>query len=74
MIHGGAGGIGSIAIQLAKHLDAQATTTVSTNDKEFVQRLGADQVIDYKTENFEDMLHDYDSVFDTVGGDTYEIF
>jgi alcohol dehydrogenase len=47
-------------------------TTVSTNDKEFVQRLGADQVIDYKTENFEDMLHDYDSVFDTVGGDTYK--
>ena len=47
-------------------------TTVSTNDKEFVQQLGADQAIDYKTENFEDMLHDYDSVFDTVGGDTYK--
>jgi alcohol dehydrogenase len=72
LIHGGAGGIGSIAIQLAKHLSAHVTTTVSTNDKEFVQRLGADQVIDYKTENFEDMLHDYDSVFDTVGGDTYK--
>jgi alcohol dehydrogenase len=72
LIHGGAGGIGSIAIQLAKHLGAQVTTTVSTNDKEFVQRLGADKIIDYKTENFEDMLHDYDSVFDTVGGDTYK--
>lgn len=72
MIQGGAGGIGSIAIQLAKHLGAQVTTTVSANDKEFVQRLGADKVIDYKTENFEDMLHDYDSVFDTVGGDTYK--
>lgn len=72
LIHGGAGGIGSIAIQLAKHLGAQVTTTVSANDKEFVQRLGADKVIDYKTENFEDMLHDYDSVFDTVGGDTYK--
>ena len=71
LIHGGAGGIGSIAIQLAKHL-AQVTTTVSANDKEFVQRLGADKVIDYKTENFEDMLHDYDSVFDAVGGDTYK--
>jgi alcohol dehydrogenase len=58
LIHGGAGGIGSIAIQLAKHLRAYVTTTVSTNDKEFVKRLGADQVIDYKTENFEDMLHD----------------
>ena len=72
MIHGGAGGIGSIAIQLAKHLGAYVATTVSTNDKEFVQLLGADKVLDYKTENFEDMLHDYDSVFDTVGGDTYK--
>jgi NADPH:quinone reductase-like Zn-dependent oxidoreductase len=72
LIHGGAGGIGSIAIQLAKHLGAYAATTVSKNDKEFVQRLGADQVIDYKTEDFEDILHDYDAVFDTVGGDTYK--
>ena len=72
LIHGGAGGIGSIAIQLAKHLGAYVTTTVSKNDKEFVQRLGADQVIDYKTEDFKDILHDYDAVFDTVGGDTYK--
>ena len=71
LIHGGAGGIGSIAIQLAKHLGAYVATTVSTNDKQFVQELGADQVIDYKTQNFEDMIHDYDAVFDTVGGDTY---
>ncbi|MFL6366124.1 MAG: NADP-dependent oxidoreductase [Nitrososphaeraceae archaeon] len=72
LIHGGAGGIGSIAIQLAKHLGAYVATTVSTDDKQFVQELGADQVIDYKTQNFEDMLHDYDAVFDTVGGDTYK--
>jgi alcohol dehydrogenase len=72
LIHGGAGGIGSIAIQLARHLGAHVATTVSKNNKEFVQRLGADQVIDYKTEDFEDILHDYDAVFDTVGGDTYE--
>ncbi|MFL6488244.1 MAG: NADP-dependent oxidoreductase [Nitrososphaera sp.] len=72
LIHGGAGGIGSIVIQLAKHLGAYVATTVSTNDKQFVQELGADQVIDYKTQNFEDMLHDYDAVFDTVGGDTYK--
>jgi alcohol dehydrogenase len=72
LIHGGAGGIGSIAIQLAKHLGAYVATTVSTNDKQFVQQLGADEVIDYKTENFEDMLHDYNSVFDTVGGETYK--
>jgi NADPH:quinone reductase-like Zn-dependent oxidoreductase len=73
LIHGGAGGIGSIAIQLAKHLGAYVATTVSTNDKkQFVQELGAHQIIDYKTQNFEDLLHDYDSVFDTVGGETYK--
>jgi alcohol dehydrogenase len=73
LIHGGAGGIGSIAIQFAKHLGAYVATTVSTNDKEFVkEELGADEVIDYKTQNFEDALsHDYDAVFDTVGGETY---
>jgi len=71
LIHGGAGGIGSIAIQLAKYVGADVATTVSTNDKQFVQELGADHVIDYKTQNFEDLLHDYDAVFDTVGGDTY---
>jgi NADPH:quinone reductase-like Zn-dependent oxidoreductase len=72
LIHGGAGGIGSIAIQLSKYLGAYVATTVSTNDKQFVQGLGADQVIDYTTENFEDILHDYDAVFDTVGGETYK--
>jgi alcohol dehydrogenase len=71
LIHGGAGGIGSIAIQLAKYLGADVATTVSTNDKQFVQELGADVVIDYKTQTFEDLLHDYDAVFDTVGGETY---
>jgi alcohol dehydrogenase len=71
LIHGGAGGIGSIAIQLAKYLGATVATTISTNDKQFVQELGADQVVDYKTQNFEDILHDYDAVFDTVGGETY---
>jgi alcohol dehydrogenase len=71
LIHGGAGGIGSIAIQLAKHLGAYVATTVSTNDKQFVQELGGNQVIDYKTQDFEDMLHDYDAVFDTVAGETY---
>ena len=72
LIHGGAGGIGSIAIQLAKHLGAHVTTTVSANDKQFVQELGADQIIDYKKENFEDVIHDYDAVLDTVGGETYK--
>jgi alcohol dehydrogenase len=71
LIHGGAGGIGSIAIQLAKNLGAHVATTVSSDDKQFVQKLGADEVIDYKTQTFEDIVHDYDVVFDTVGGDTY---
>jgi NADPH:quinone reductase-like Zn-dependent oxidoreductase len=71
LIHGGAGGIGSIAIQLAKYLGADVATTVSANDKQFVQELGADVIIDYKTQTFEDLLHDYDAVFDTVGGETY---
>ncbi len=71
LIHGGAGGIGSIAIQLAKRLGAYVATTVSSNDKQFVQELGADEVVDYKTQPFEDMLHDYDAVLDTVGGATY---
>jgi alcohol dehydrogenase len=56
LIHGGAGGIGSIAIQLARYVGAYIATTVSTNDKQFVEELGADQIIDYKTENFEDMI------------------
>jgi alcohol dehydrogenase len=71
LIHGGAGGIGSIGIQLAKNLGAYVATTVSPNDKQFTQELGADQVIDYKTQSFEEMLHDYDAVFDNVGGQTY---
>lgn len=71
LIHGGAGGIGSIAIQLAKNLGANVATTVSTEDKQFVHELGANEVIDYKTQTFEDVVHDYDAVFDTVGGETY---
>ena len=58
--------------RLAKNLGAFVATTASANDKVFVQELGADQVIDYKSQNFEDLLHDYDSVFDTVGGETYK--
>jgi len=72
LIHGGAGGIGSIAIQLAKHLGAYVGTTVKPEDNEFVQQLGADEIVDYTTQNFDDMLHDYDAVLDTVGGETYK--
>jgi alcohol dehydrogenase len=71
LIHGGAGGIGSIAIPLAKNLNAYVATTASSDDKEFVQNLGADEVIDYKNQSFEKLIHDYDAVYDTVGGQTY---
>ena len=70
LIHGGAGGIGSIAIQLAKHLGAFVVTTVGSDDIEFAENLGADEVIDYKTQKFEEILKDLDAVFDTVGGET----
>ncbi len=69
--HGGAGGIGSIAIQLARHLGAYVATTVSADDKQFAKELGADEIIDYKTQAFDEIIHDYDAVFDTVGRDTY---
>ncbi|HKX24173.1 MAG TPA: NADP-dependent oxidoreductase [Candidatus Saccharimonadales bacterium] len=72
LIHGGAGGIGTIAIQLAKHLGAYVATTVSEKNKDYAVQLGADEVIDYKVERFEEKLQDFDAVFDTVGGDTYE--
>lgn len=70
LIHGGAGGIGHIAIQLAKALGAFVATAVYTDDKEFVKSLGADSVINYKRQKFEQILKDYDAVFDTVGGET----
>jgi NADPH:quinone reductase-like Zn-dependent oxidoreductase len=70
LIHGGAGGIGSIAIQIARHLGGYVATTVSTEDVEFARGLGANLVIDYKKEAFEPLVSDFDAVFDTVGGET----
>jgi NADPH:quinone reductase-like Zn-dependent oxidoreductase len=71
LIHGGAGGIGSIAIPLAKHLGAYVATTVKSKDKEFVRLVGADEIVDYTTQSFDDILQDYDAALDTVGGETY---
>lgn len=68
LIQGGAGGIGHIAIQVAKALGAFVITTVSPDDREFAEKLGADQVINYKQEDFTKILKDLDCVFDTVGG------
>jgi alcohol dehydrogenase len=70
LIHGGVGGIGSLAIQLAKHLGAYVATTAAAADTDFVKGLGADEVVDYKTQDFSELLHDYDAVYDTVGGET----
>jgi len=72
LIHGGAGGIGTIAIQIAKHIGAYVATTATGEGLDYVKQLGADEVIDYKTQQFDELLHDYDAVFDTVGGDTYD--
>mgnify|MGYP001566084636 FL=1 len=70
LIHGGAGGIGHFAVQLAKSQGAYVATTVSTRDMEFTKSLGADEVIDYESEAFDEKLTDFDAVFDTVGGET----
>lgn len=71
LIHGGAGGIGTVAIQLAKHLGAYVATTAVADETPYVRGLGADEVIDYRIQRFEDVVHDFDAVYDTVGGDTY---
>jgi NADPH:quinone reductase-like Zn-dependent oxidoreductase len=70
LIHAGSGGLGSIAIQLAKHLGATVATTTSTANVDWVTALGADIVIDNRNSDFETVLHDYDIVLDTRGGDT----
>ncbi|ETT43696.1 NADP-dependent oxidoreductase [Paenibacillus sp. FSL P4-0176] len=72
LIHAGAGGVGMYAIQLAKHAGAHVITTASEKNHELLYSLGADQVIDYKTENFEEILKDIDLVFDTMGGEVAE--
>ncbi|WP_433919014.1 NADP-dependent oxidoreductase [Streptomyces canus] len=69
LIHGGAGGVGSIAIQLAKHLGATVATTASASNADFVRELGADTVIDYHTQDFEQLLTGYDLVLDSLGGE-----
>ena len=72
LIQGGSGGIGSIAVQIAKHLGAYVATTVPTEAVVFAKELGADEVIDYKTQKFEELIQDYDAVFDTAGGEVFE--
>ena len=68
LIHAGSGGIGTFAIQLAKHLGANVTTTTSTKNILFVKSLGADKVIDYTSQNYLDEGAAFDVVYDTLGG------
>lgn len=70
LIHGGGGGVGSMAIQMAKARGANVITTASGDDLELVKSLGADEAIDYKTTNFKDVVKNADVVLDVLGGQT----
>jgi len=72
LIHGGAGALGTVAVQLAKEHGAHVTATASGDGLALVKRLGADELIDYRTQRFEQMAHDIDIVIDTLGGPTQE--
>src|SRR5690606_34555305 len=76
LVHGGAGGVGHVAIQLAKAIGARVFTTVREANAEFAQKLGADVIVDYEKEDYVDSImretggHGVDVVFDTIGGNT----
>jgi NADPH:quinone reductase-like Zn-dependent oxidoreductase len=72
LIHAGSGGVGTFAIQLAKHLGAFVATTTSTANVEWVKALGADVVIDYKQQDFANELRDFDVVLNSLGADVLE--
>jgi len=72
LIQAGAGGVGTFAIQLAKLMGATVATTASEAGANLVKSLGADEIINYKTEKFEEILKNYDAVFDTLGGEILE--
>ena len=69
LIQGGAGGVAGFAIALAKHIGARVITTASAANHDYVRKLGADEIIDYRTQDFTKLVKDADAVFDTVGGD-----
>jgi NADPH:quinone reductase-like Zn-dependent oxidoreductase len=72
LIHGAAGNVGAYAVQFARQSGAHVIATASTGDIGIVRALGADEVIDYKTQRFEELAHDIDVVIDLVGGETQE--
>lgn len=72
LVHGGGGGVGHVAIQVAKALGAYVITTAGAGKREFVEGCGADEVIDYTAVDFTEAVRDIDVVLDTIGGDTVE--
>jgi NADPH:quinone reductase-like Zn-dependent oxidoreductase len=72
LVHAGSGGLGSIAVQLAKHLGATVATTTGTTNVEWVRALGADLVVDHRTQDFAELVHDYDVVLDSLGGEAQQ--
>ena len=72
LIHGGAGGVGSFALQYAKYLGCHVATTVRGSQKEFARRLGADEIVDFEVEKFDSTLREYDAVLDNVGGEVHK--
>lgn len=70
LIHAGSGGVGSVAIQLARHLGAEISTTCSGRNAEWVRSLGADRVVDYRTEEFDQVLPPQDVILECLGGET----
>lgn len=72
LIHGGAGGVGVFAVQLAHWAGAQVIATASARNRDLLRELGANETIDYATTRFEEVVHGVDLVFDTVGGDTLQ--
>jgi NADPH:quinone reductase-like Zn-dependent oxidoreductase len=69
LIQGGAGGVAGFAVQLAKHIGARVITTASPANHDYLRRLGADQIVDYTSEDFTKVVSGCDAVFDTVGGE-----
>jgi len=72
LIHGAAGGVGVLAVQLVHWAGAQVIATASARNRDFLRELGANEIIDYTTTRFEEVVHGADLVFDTVGGDTLQ--
>ncbi|WP_233525822.1 NADP-dependent oxidoreductase [Actinomadura spongiicola] len=70
LVHAAGGGVGHVAVQIAKALGAHVTATASAAKSEFVRGLGADEIVDYRARDFAEVVNDMDIVLDTVGGDT----